>query len=1064
MLLVGFFVVYLAVSTSIATAVPPSIPYTGTYVTDKPVFSFDRYGSTTYLGGTFSAIGPRVGHGAVISRSTGQVITGSLDVAGGDIETSESDGNGGIYIGGSFSHIGGIQRNRLAHINADGSLDSSWDPGVNGTVYSLERDGTTLYVGGQFTDIGSQARNRIAAVDTTTGTPGSWNPGAYGLHGTPVIVYALATTADHVIAGGSFTNIGGEDRNRIAALSKATGMSEPTWNPNSNGPIYALNYELDPMGSFRLFVGGSFSNIGGFARNNIAELNTTTGAAERNVKPNTNGTVFDIDVYGSTIYFGGDFSTVSAGWVSRSNLAAFDTTSGTVTGWDPGASNPVHSVAVSPAGSTVYVGGDFTSIAGGARYMLAELDTTTGSATSWSPMANNGVRTLNVSSNYVFAGGGFTSVGVVERKGLAAIGPGGAVTSWDPSVNGDGIFALKVSADGGTLYAGGQFGDVNGGQPRSNVAAFNTSTGTATSWNPGANNRVSALEIIGSTVYMGGQFTTVDSQPRNRLAAVGLTTGSATSWDPGANGDVLKLEPSVSGNSIYAGGSFTTVNGATSRNRVAELSLTNGTATSWNPNAYDVSDPSNPVDVYDIEATGSSVYVGGSFTGIGAADRNRLAEINSTTALATSWDPNLNDTVRGLATDGSTVYAAGNFTTVNAGATNRGSLAGFNRSDAVVTSWDPSADYRADAIEVLGATVYAGGQFTTVSNYSHRGLAQFTAAPANTSAPAVTGTGYVGDPLNCSSGSWNDQSATLTHRWLRDGSPISGETGPTYTTAETDIGYFISCEVTAANVGGDTTVTSNSVTVTTDSDSPPSTPATPAVPTTGGDTHSPQITDLKVSPSCQRLSANSKTKEKGHGRRVKGSRSGMAISYTLSEDATVTISVRAKRESKGLHSRCSTLDRRKKGKVKVPGTYSEVERIVQSGTSGSNSTSLDLSPTGRPASLAGVSLPSFYSSAGPAAGNIGHVAGSHAQKAASWSVVKRHRGQIRRAKQSGVAVVATTSRNDMAGKHTVRLSGRLLSKKLGTGSYKVYVSAVDPSGNASSTETAKFYLLPTSEP
>ncbi len=64
-------------------------------------------------------------------------------------------------------------------------------------------DGATLYVGGAFTTIGGQARNRLAAIDTTTGTPSAWNPNASGA------VNVLVLNGTTLYAGGAFTKVGG---------------------------------------------------------------------------------------------------------------------------------------------------------------------------------------------------------------------------------------------------------------------------------------------------------------------------------------------------------------------------------------------------------------------------------------------------------------------------------------------------------------------------------------------------------------------------------------------------------------------------------------------------------------------------------------------------------------------------------------------------------------------------------------------------------------------------------------------------------------------------------------
>src|SRR5207247_1954123 len=115
---------------------------------------------------------------------------------------------------------------------------SAWAPTVpptpartyvtNGPVYAVVHSGGTAYIGGSFTKIGGQTRNRIAALDAGTGQATPWNPDADGT------VRALGVSGQVVYAGGGFTRIGGQPRNRVAALDENGAAT--SWNPDANGP------------------------------------------------------------------------------------------------------------------------------------------------------------------------------------------------------------------------------------------------------------------------------------------------------------------------------------------------------------------------------------------------------------------------------------------------------------------------------------------------------------------------------------------------------------------------------------------------------------------------------------------------------------------------------------------------------------------------------------------------------------------------------------------------------------------------------------------------------------
>ncbi|MBW7892865.1 MAG: delta-60 repeat domain-containing protein, partial [Chitinophagaceae bacterium] len=136
-------------------------------ITDGPVEAVLRDGNTLYLGGKFFGIGPSVPYGASIGIATGKHNPNFVN-PNGSVNVVVSDGAGGWYIGGDFTRVGGVTRNHLARINADGSLHS-WNPNSDGTVYSLCISGNTLYVGGAFSELDGQPRNNSGAFNTTTG-------------------------------------------------------------------------------------------------------------------------------------------------------------------------------------------------------------------------------------------------------------------------------------------------------------------------------------------------------------------------------------------------------------------------------------------------------------------------------------------------------------------------------------------------------------------------------------------------------------------------------------------------------------------------------------------------------------------------------------------------------------------------------------------------------------------------------------------------------------------------------------------------------------------------------
>jgi hypothetical protein len=195
---------------------------------------------------------------------------------------------------------------------------------------------------------------------------------------------------------------------------------------------------------------------------------------------------------------------------------------------------------------------------------------------------NDEVWALAAGGGRVYAGGRFTAVRApgsttnVGRTYLASFTAStGAVTSFRVTLNGR-VRALALSADNTTLYIGGDFTTVNG-VARSRLAAVATSNGALrTGFRADTNARVTALHRHGTTLYVGGEYTTVGGRAKARLAAVSATTGAVqTGFTAALDARPSTLVVDTSLNRLLVGGSFTTVNGQPSP-AIASVDATTG--------------------------------------------------------------------------------------------------------------------------------------------------------------------------------------------------------------------------------------------------------------------------------------------------------------------------------------------------------------------------------------------------------------------------------------------------------------------------------------------------------
>jgi len=186
------------------------------------------------------------------------------------IEAMTVQPDGKVLIGGGFDQVNAFNRAGVARLNPDGSVDTGFDPGsgANGWVESiaLEPDGKAV-IGGRFTTVNGIARNRIARMNRNGTVDLTFDPGA-AANG---IVHNVAVQPDSkVLLAGAFTTVNGVARNRVARLN-ADGSLDLTFNPGegANDVAWALALQADG----RIVVSGGFTSFDGVSRTRLARLN-----------------------------------------------------------------------------------------------------------------------------------------------------------------------------------------------------------------------------------------------------------------------------------------------------------------------------------------------------------------------------------------------------------------------------------------------------------------------------------------------------------------------------------------------------------------------------------------------------------------------------------------------------------------------------------------------------------------------------------------------------------------------------------------------------------------------
>ncbi len=291
--------------------------------------------------------------------------------------------DGKILMGGSFTHLGGQGRNNIARLNPDGSLDAAFNPGsgASNQVFALAlQSNGKIVIGGDFTAINNTSRNRIARLNANGSLDSTFSPGL-GANG---YVNSLAVLPDgKILMGGAFTQVGGQGRNNIARLN-ANGSLDAAFNPGANGQVSTL--VLQPDG--KILMGGSFTQVDGQTRNRIARLNPD-GSLDATFNPGPGVDSQDAHVYSlalqanGRVLLAGYFTSVSD--TQRNRIARLNANGSLDATFDPGdgPSGNVFSLAVQADGR-ILMGGEFTQVDGQPHNRIARLHNTSAAMQSLS--------------------------------------------------------------------------------------------------------------------------------------------------------------------------------------------------------------------------------------------------------------------------------------------------------------------------------------------------------------------------------------------------------------------------------------------------------------------------------------------------------------------------------------------------------------------------------------------------------------------------------------------------------------------------------------------------------
>ena len=339
------------------------------------------------------------------------------------------------------------------------------------------------------------------------------------------------------------------------------------------------------------------------------------------------------------------------------------------------------------------------------------------------PALNGHVTALHRFGTVLYLGGNFTNAGgianadrIVKWDGISWHGLGTT-----PLGNGS-VFA--IAHYGGKIYAGGTFVNAGGKAAADYLAVFD-----GTSWKPFCNStpdpafdsaglQVRALQVVGSTLYVGGTFQNANGDKRaDYLIACDLATGAprpTVDTDGDFTGAVYALAATSDG-TLYAGGTFTNLDRLTTADGVAAYTPDGG----WQGLG------ASPIGgiVRGLHAKGTDLYIssdGLNIGGIAQADHlvkwdgSGYTAVGSNTAGTNGYFPSTTY-INALTSSGPLLFAAGSWQNAN-GQPTADVVAYFDGTSwrALGSNGHGNGPWVGDtqALEVVNGQLYAGGALT----------------------------------------------------------------------------------------------------------------------------------------------------------------------------------------------------------------------------------------------------------------------------------------------------------------------------------------------------------------
>lgn len=584
------------------------------------------------IGGLFTSYNG-IGKNYIARVNSDGSIDDGFNLDGSGINGGVSDivilSTGKILVSGSFSLYNGISVNNIICLNSDGSLDNSFNTGIGFDHFvdciAVQADNKIL-VGGYFTSVDGIQRNHVARLNSDGSLDQTFNPGS----GANDYVYELAVQDDgKILISGHFTYYNGVFTNHLVRVNE-DGSIDSGFNMGAglDGDAYAILIQTDN----KILAIGHFNNYNGTYHPCALRINSDgtidtgydTGVGANNYIVNaalqTNGKVVMVGAFTQ-------FNGVTSTRIVRLNTdGTIDNSFDSGTGLD----SVGRVVTIQPNGKII-IGGDFTSFDGSDKQRIARINDDGSLDEDFNPQrgTNNLVATTSIQSDgKIIIGGAFTTYNGSWRSGITRVNIDGSL---DQSFNVNGLGSLgeiwtTAIQNDGKILIGGRV-TVYNGVSRNRIARLNDDGTLDLSFGPGAGLDDEVNHIViqpDGKIIVVGNFNACDGVQRNKIARLNTDGSLDMTFDPGsgANG-AINIAALQSDGKILIGGAFVTYNG-TSINRIARLNIDGSLDESFNVGVGAI----NEVRTVSIQNDGK-IILGGFFGLFNGTFAGQVVRLNS---------------------------------------------------------------------------------------------------------------------------------------------------------------------------------------------------------------------------------------------------------------------------------------------------------------------------------------------------------------------------------------------------------------------------------------------------